>query len=129
MKDLETRNPFGATTRLDLRRAKVVDKTEEPKTDFVGVFLGAVPSLEKAREALEKVSETLQGSSVCDKCSEWCESIRQLEVDIMECAIGAVRGDIGAEPAAEVPEVPEETSITPGMIAGREDIPKSLLSR
>ena len=134
-KKMETKNPFGASTRLDIRTAvKAVDK-EDPKPDFVGIFLGAVPALEKSREALEKVSEGLNGSAVCSKCEEWCEKIRALEVEIMEQAIGAVRGDIGQEVPGEIPgEIPGEApvadeQITSDMISGRQDIPQALLSR
>ena len=131
-------NPFGVSTRLDIREAAVAGKEEAKQPDFVGIFLGAVPALEKSREALEKISESLADSDVCEKCNDWCERIRTLEVEIMESAIGAVRGDVvsrGLEGLEETPaespvEAPaEEASITPGMISGREDIPKALLSR
>jgi hypothetical protein len=138
-KTMETKNPFGISTRLDLRTAAKSLDGAEPKTDFVGIFLGAVPALEKSREALEKVSEGLAGSEVCSKCEEWCEKIRALEVEIMESAINAVRGDLAqgqageldpaaALPGEALPEAPAE-QITPDMISGRQDIPKSLLSK
>jgi len=120
------RNPFGATTVLSLVRTAQTDKVEkagkekEKPADLVGIYLAAIPALQKAKIELDKVRENL-GTELQEKCSKWVEAIRAVEVEILQETIGVVSEQKAAEDAAAAPA----GGITAGMISGAEPLPSA----
>ena len=122
---LNASNPFGASIRM---AAKVVSKDgdEGKKIDLVGIYLASVPSLQKAKEELEKIKTSMKDSANCAKCDEWVEKITSVMEEILDHTKVAIRGEI--EQASPEKATPGATpAITPGMISGQEAIPEGTL--
>ena len=117
------KNPFGSSTVL---AAKTVSKEgEEKKVDLVGVYLAAVPALQKAKDSLIDVRDSLRDGPNSQKCDEWVKQIVALIQDILEHTKVAVSAEIeqAAPSAAPAPVGGKAPAITADMIAGKTEIP------
>jgi hypothetical protein len=122
-------NPFGASTVIGLSRtaAKTVSKDgdEGKKIDLVSIYLATVPSLQKAKEELEKVKAALKDSGNSPKCDEWVEKITTVMEDILDHTKVAIRGEI--EEASPSKDAAAGPAISADMISGRAPIPEGTL--
>jgi hypothetical protein len=118
-------NPFGASVRI---AAKTVSKEGEEgkKIDLVGIYLASVPSLQKAKEELEKIKASMKDSTNCEKCGEWVEKITSVMEEILDHTKIAIRGELEeASPSKEIPGA--APAISADMISGKAPIPEGTL--
>lgn len=103
----------------------VVKKDKKDRSSsMVKIYLASIPNLEAVKDALTEISESTADGPVKEKMDGFIASILKITEEILDLTKVAVRG-VRAEATADALEATTaRPTITPGMIAGTESIPK-----
>lgn len=107
------KNLFGSRIVLTAASDEKVEKggkdrsSKAKEADLIQIFLATIPSLRDATSDLSEARDQLSDEGLKVKTDGWLEAIRNIQVEILETTIEAVRGS--GIPVDEEAAAPVET--------------------